>query len=83
VINHFSFEHDEVYLVGVSIKELMEKYEVFLSDLMLFTTKTRGFGKKLVIEAICYYLRWAPQEVYYYAVENTGFKAVDRIELHF
>lgn len=22
-----------------------------------------------------YYLRWTPQEVYYYAVENTGFKA--------
>jgi N-acetyl sugar amidotransferase len=76
--SYFSFEHlDEVYLAGVSIKELMEKYEVRLSDLMSFLPPKLEDLEKANIEVhyLGYYLRWTPQEVYYYAVENTGFKA--------
>jgi N-acetyl sugar amidotransferase len=76
--SYFSFEHlDEVYLAGVSIKDLMEKYDVRLSDLMSFLPPKLEDLEKANIEVhyLGYYLRWTPQEVYYYAVENTGFKA--------
>ena len=76
--SYFSFEHlDEVFLAGVSIKELMEKHDVRLSDLMSFLPPKVEDLEKANIEVhyLGYYLKWTPQEVYYYAVENTGFKA--------
>jgi N-acetyl sugar amidotransferase len=76
--SYFSFENlDEVYLAGVSIKDLVEKYDVRLSDLMSFLPPKLEDLEKANIEVhyLGYYLKWTPQEVYYYAVENTGFKA--------
>jgi N-acetyl sugar amidotransferase len=76
--SYFSFEHlDEVFLAGVSIKELMDKYDVRLSDLMAYLPPKLEELEKANIEVhyLGYYLKWTPQEVYYYAVENTGFKA--------
>ena len=76
--SYFSFEHlDEIFLAGVSIKELMEKYDVRLSDLMTYLPPKVEELEKANIEVhyLGYYLKWTPQEVYYYAVENTGFKA--------
>lgn len=68
---------DDVYLGGVSIKELREKYQVDLSDLMSFLPPTAAEieGCNIDVRYLGYYLKWTPQEVYYYAVENTGFKA--------
>ncbi len=74
----FSFKNlDEIYLGGVSIAELKEKYKVRLSDLMSFLPPTAEELDKSKIEVhyLGYYLKWTPQEVYYYAVENTGFQA--------
>lgn len=74
----FSFENlDEVFLAGVSIKEIMEKYDVNLSDLMSYLPPRVEDLEKANVEVhyLGYYLKWTPQEVYYYAVENTGFKA--------
>lgn len=76
--SYYSFEHlDDVYLAGISIKELMEKYNVRLGDLMAFLPpKIEDLVKaKIEVHYLGYYLKWTPQEVYYYAVENTGFKA--------
>lgn len=76
--SYYSFEHlDEIYLGGVSIKELIEKYDVRLSDLMAFLPPKAEDLERSNIEVhyLGYYLKWTPQEVYYYAVENTGFKA--------
>ena len=76
--SYYSFNNlNEIYLGGVSIKELIEKYEVRLSDLMAFLPPTADELEKSKIEVhyLGYYLKWTPQEVYYYAVENTGFKA--------
>jgi N-acetyl sugar amidotransferase len=76
--SYFSFDNlDEVFLAGVSIKELMAKYDVRLSDLMSFLPPKIEDLEKANIEVhyLGYYLKWTPQEVYYYAVENTGFKA--------
>ena len=68
---------DDVYLGGVTIKELKEKHKVDLADLMAFLPANHSELEKSNIEVhyLGYYLKWTPQEVYYYAVENTGFKA--------
>ncbi len=74
----FSFNNlDEIYLGGVSIKELREKYDVPTSELMSFLPAPAAEVEKSDIQVhyLGYYLRWTPQEVYYYAVENTGFQA--------
>lgn len=76
--SYFSFENlDEVFLAGVSIRDLIEKYRVRLSDLMAYLPPKIEELEKSNIEVhyLGYYLKWTPQEVYYYAVENTGFKA--------
>ncbi|HPL66330.1 MAG TPA: N-acetyl sugar amidotransferase [Smithellaceae bacterium] len=68
---------DEIYLGGVSIRELREKYEINLADLMAYLPPPYQELEKSNIEVhyLGYYLKWTPQEVYYYAVENTGFEA--------
>lgn len=74
----FSYKNlDEIYLGGVSVKELREKYNVPTSDVMSFLPMSEDElkGKKIEVHYLGYYLKWTPQEVYYYAVENTGFKA--------
>lgn len=76
--SYFSFNNlDEIYLGGVSIKELQEQYHIPLNDLLSFLPASASELEKSQIEVhyLGYYLRWTPQEVYYYAVENTGFHA--------
>lgn len=68
---------DDIYLAGVSVKELQEKYKLTRNDLSLFMPPTLEEieNSDISVRYLGYYLRWTPQEVYYYAVENTGFKA--------
>ncbi len=68
---------NDIYLGGVSIRELQEKYSLPLSDLMSFLPPRHEEIKKTDIEVhyLGYYLKWTPQEAYYYAVENTDFQA--------
>jgi N-acetyl sugar amidotransferase len=68
---------DEVYLGGVSVPELVEKYGLSLVDIKAFLPADHKQIEKSKIEVhyLGYYLKWTPQESYYYAVENTGFKA--------
>ena len=76
--SYHSFDNlEDIYLAGVKVKELIEKYDVRLSDLMAFLPPKKEELEKANIEVhyLGYYLKWTPQEVYYYAVENTGFKA--------
>jgi len=76
--SYYTFENlDEVFLGGVSVRELIGKYGVDLSDLMSFLpAQSRDLEKTAVeVHYLGYYLKWTPEEVYYYAVENTGFKA--------
>jgi N-acetyl sugar amidotransferase len=76
--SYFSYSHiDDLYLGGVSVPELKEKYNVSESDLMSFLPAPVAELEKSDIQVhyLGYYLRWTPQEVYYYATENTGFKA--------
>ena len=76
--SYHSYESlEESYLSGVSIKELVDKYEIPLSDLMAFLPLHADAlkNKKIEVHYLGFYLKWTPQEAYYYAVENTGFKA--------
>lgn len=68
---------DELYLGGVSVKELKEEYDVRTSDIMAFLPAPADEIEKANVEVhyLGYYLKWVPQEVYYYAVEHCRFKA--------
>jgi N-acetyl sugar amidotransferase len=67
----------EIYLGGVSIPELIGKYEISVNDLMAYLPADYRVLEKAEIEVryLGYYIKWTPQESYYYAVENTGFRA--------
>ncbi|MBA3662148.1 MAG: N-acetyl sugar amidotransferase [Gammaproteobacteria bacterium] len=68
---------DNLYLAGLSLKELQEVHHLTLKDLMIFLPATVEMLKQrpIAVHYLGYYLPWVPQEAYYYAVENTGFKA--------
>lgn len=68
---------DDIYLGGVSVSELTSRYDVKLNDLMCFLPAPADelAASGVQVHYLGYYLRWTPQEVYYYAVENCGFRA--------
>ncbi len=68
---------NQVHLGGVSVTELQKKYDIPLSDLMTFLPLNYKEVEKSRIEVhyLGYYLKWTPQESYYYAVEHTNFQA--------
>lgn len=68
---------NEMYLGGVPIRELTEKYNIPLVDLMTFLPANAQDieNSKIEVHYLGYYLKWIPQEAYYYAVKHTGFKA--------
>ena len=76
--SYFSYDNiNDIYLGGVSVKELYENYNLKFKDIKPFLPIEDSIlrEKDLNIHYLGYYLKWTPQEVYYYAVENTGFKA--------
>lgn len=67
----------EVYLGGVAVPELLERYNLQLADLTPYFPANHQELEKSDIEVhyLGYYIKWTPQEAYYYAVEHTGFQA--------
>ena len=72
-----SKNQDKIYLGGVSLEDLYSKHKLSKNDLYLFLPPTLDEinNSNISVRYLGYYLKWTPQEVYYYAVENTGFKA--------
>ena len=68
--------YKDIYLSGIKLKDLISKYKFKFSDLKIFLPATLQEIKKtkLEIHYLGYYLKWIPQEAYYYAVKNCGFK---------
>ena len=68
---------DDMWLAGIPVKELIEKHKIGKGDLMSYLPlPSEEFESlDLQIHYLGYYIKWIPQEAYYYAVENTGFKA--------
>lgn len=67
----------EVYLAGCPVPELLERYGLSLNDLSAYLPPDSEALARSQIEVhyLGYYLKWTPQESYYYAVEHTGFEA--------
>ena len=67
----------EVYLGGVSVPELCNKYNLTENDIKIYLPLLHDELEKSNIEVhyLGYYLKWTPQEAYYYSVEHAGFQA--------
>jgi hypothetical protein len=70
-------DQSKIYLGGVSVPDLKLQFGVDQNDLQPYlpADPNRIAENNIEVHYLGYYLKWTPQEVYYYAVENTGFKA--------
>ena len=76
--SYYAMQHlDEVHLGGVAVPTLLRDYGLELNDLMAyFPADYRELERHRVdVHYLGYYLKWTPQEAYYYAAEHTGFHA--------
>jgi len=76
--SYFSYDNiDKLSLGGVSIKHLKEKHNLTEKELEIFLpiNSAELSQNEINVHYLGYYLKWIPQEAYYYAVENTNFKA--------
>lgn len=62
---------------GVTMQEIIEKYGYTRGDFAPYIPPSPEVLKEKGVEMhyLGYYLKWDPQECYYYAVEHTGFQA--------
>ncbi len=62
---------------GVSVPDLMKNHGIKLADLAPFLPSDHKEleASNIEVHYMGYYVKWTPQESYYYAVEHTGFKA--------
>lgn len=67
----------EIHLGGVSIPELISKHGMTLNDLSAYLPADyRQLAEADInVHYLGYYIKWTPQEAYYYAIEHTGFEA--------
>ena len=76
--SYFSYDNiNQLSLRGVSIKYLRENHNLTDKELEIFLpiNSTELSQNEINVHYLGYYLKWIPQEAYYYAVENTDFKA--------
>lgn len=68
---------EHVFLGGVSVAELTDRYGLERADLgpYLPANPEKLAEKKVEVHYLGYYLKWHPQSCYYYAVENGDFQA--------
>jgi len=66
----------DLYLGGVSASELMAEYKFTIADLEAYLPIDPHVLEKAKTEVhyLGYYLRWHPQETYYFSVENSDFE---------
>jgi hypothetical protein len=67
----------ELYFGGVTGEELLDRYQVDPNDLHCYLPINPGIveKKKIDIHYLGYYVKWDPQECYYFSVDKTGFQA--------
>ena len=74
----FSIDNpDEIILGGLRINEIIERYKFRLNEFNPYIPPSIEEIEKSKIDQqfLGYYVKWDPQECYYYATENTGFKS--------
>ena len=67
---------DNIYLGGVSLRQLEEDFKVDPADLAIYLPSDTSDIEKnhIQVHYLGYYLKWHPQGAYYYSVEHGGFK---------
>ncbi len=62
---------------GVSMERLINEYKLTMTDLDPYLPPTADElnNAKVDVRYLGYYIKWTPQENYYYAVEHAGFEA--------
>ncbi|MEC4721337.1 N-acetyl sugar amidotransferase [Noviherbaspirillum sp. CPCC 100848] len=68
---------EQMVLGGKSIKNILSEGQFTLNDFAPYIPPSAEHLESQGVEVhyLGYYLKWDPQECYYYAVENTGFQA--------
>lgn len=68
---------EDIVLGGKSVGEIIHEGEFKLNDFAPYIPPSADYleSKNIEVHYLGYYLKWDPQECYYYAVENTGFQA--------
>ncbi len=69
--------NDMITLGGRTIKNIINKTKFKIQDFQPYIPLKKEYilKKKIEVHYLGYYLKWDPQECYYYASENTGFQA--------
>jgi len=80
VMNYKFFSVDdpkEIVLGGESIGKIIENHDYQLGDFAPYIPYKADYlkDKNIEVHYLGYYLKWDPQECFYYSTENTGFKA--------
>ena len=67
---------DNIYLGGLKIREIIEKYKFTLNDFQPYLPleNEKINQNNIEVHHLGYYLKWDQQNAYYYSVDNTGFK---------
>ncbi|MBU0540816.1 MAG: N-acetyl sugar amidotransferase [Gammaproteobacteria bacterium] len=67
----------DMVLGGKSVRDIMAETEFTLNDFAPYIPPSADFLEQRGVEVhyLGYYLKWDPQECYYYAAEHTGFQA--------
>ena len=67
----------EMRLGGVRVADIIKQHDFKFNDFAPYIPPTAEDlkAKQIEVHYLGYYLKWDPQECYYYAVENTGFQA--------
>jgi len=70
---------EDLHLGGESALELIERYQITMADLSAYIPADPYVLEKVGTEVhyLGYYVKWHPQETYYYSVENTDFEPND------
>jgi hypothetical protein len=71
-----SDDHSNIYIGGVSVKDLKEYFDLSQNDLIPYlpANPTKIKEKEIEVHYLGYYLKWHPQECFYYSVEHGGFQ---------
>ncbi|MBI4707942.1 MAG: N-acetyl sugar amidotransferase [Candidatus Omnitrophica bacterium] len=69
-------DYDKIFLGGVSASELIMKHGLTKNDIEMYLppAKDEILSKKVSVYYLGYYIKWDPQECFYYAAQNTGFQ---------
>jgi len=70
-------DQDDIYLGGTLVSDLINNYGLEKNDIEPYLPISENVlsEKKIEVHYLGYYLKWHPQSCYYYATENSSFKA--------